>query len=62
VFHAEPATVALQFLASGEAVNLVFTDVVMTGELDGVALVRRVKEEYPNNEVDPDCETAGAAS
>jgi len=31
VFHAESATVALQFLASGEAVDLVFTDIVMPG-------------------------------
>jgi len=51
VFHAESATVALQFLASGEAVDLVFTDLVMPGELDGVALARRVKEEYPNTAV-----------
>ena len=28
-----------------------FTDVVMPGELDGVALARRVKEEYPNTAV-----------
>ena len=51
VFHAESATVALQFLASGEAIDLVFTDIVMPGELDGVALARRVKEEYPDTAV-----------
>ena len=51
VFHAESATVALEFLASGEAVDLVFTDIVMPGELDGVALARRVKEEYPDTAV-----------
>ena len=51
VYHAESATVALQFLASGEAVDLVFTDIVMPGELDGVALARRVKEEYPDTAV-----------
>jgi len=51
VFHAESATLALEFLASGEAVDLVFTDIVMPGELDGVALARRVKEEYPDTAV-----------
>ena len=51
VFLAESAASALQFLASGEAVDLVFTDIVMPGELDGVALARRVKEEYPDTAV-----------
>jgi PAS domain S-box-containing protein len=51
VFHAESAAVALQFLASGEAVDLLLTDLVMPGELDGVALARRVKEEYPDTAV-----------
>ena len=51
VFRAESATVALEFLASGEAVDLVFTDIVMPGELDGVALAHRVKEEYPDTAV-----------
>jgi PAS domain S-box-containing protein len=48
VFLAESAAAALQLLASGETVDLVFTDIVMPGELDGVALARRVKEEYPD--------------
>jgi CheY-like chemotaxis protein len=51
VFHAQSAAAALQFLASGEAVDLVFTDIVMPGELDGVALARRVKVEYPDTAV-----------
>ena len=51
VFHAESATLALEFLASGETVDLVFTDIVMPGELDGVALANRVKEEYPDTAV-----------
>jgi CheY-like chemotaxis protein len=35
-------------LASGEAIDLVFTDVIMPGELDGLALARRIKEDYPD--------------
>jgi PAS domain S-box-containing protein len=51
VFLAQSAASALQFLASGEAVDLMFTDIVMPGELDGVALARRVKVEYPDTAV-----------
>ena len=48
VCHANSAHAALQLLGSGEAVDLVFTDVVMPGELDGVALAGRIKEDYPD--------------
>jgi PAS domain S-box-containing protein len=48
VFYVESAAAAFQLLASGEAIDLVFTDVVMPGELDGLALAHRVKEEYPD--------------
>ena len=48
VLFAHSADAALQLLGSGEAVDLVFTDVVMPGDLDGVALARRVREEYPD--------------
>jgi two-component system NtrC family sensor kinase len=48
VFHVQSAAAALELLASGEAIDLVFTDVVMPGELDGLALARRVKAEYPD--------------
>jgi PAS domain S-box-containing protein len=48
VFRAQSAAAALQLLQSGEAVDLVFSDIIMPGELDGVALARQVKEEYPD--------------
>jgi CheY-like chemotaxis protein len=48
VFRAQSAAAALQLLESGEAVDLVFSDIIMPGELDGIALARRVKEEYPD--------------
>jgi CheY-like chemotaxis protein len=38
----------LQLLASGEVIDLVFTDVVMPGEIDGLALSQRIKKEYPD--------------
>jgi CheY-like chemotaxis protein len=48
VLSVQSAAAALQLLASGEAVDLVFTDIIMPGELDGMALARRVKKEYPD--------------
>jgi CheY-like chemotaxis protein len=48
VFRAQSAAAALQLLQSGEAVDLVFSDIIMPGELDGMALARQVKEEYPD--------------
>jgi CheY-like chemotaxis protein len=48
VFCATSASAALELLASLKAIDLVFTDIVMPGELDGLALARRVKEEYPD--------------
>jgi PAS domain S-box-containing protein len=48
VCQTRSAEAALQLLASGEAIDLVFTDIVMPGELDGVALARRIKQEYPD--------------
>jgi PAS domain S-box-containing protein len=48
VFHVQSARAGLELLAAGEAIDLVFTDVIMPGELDGLALARRIKEEYPD--------------
>jgi PAS domain S-box-containing protein len=48
VFRAQSAAAALQLLQSGEAVDLVFSDIIMPGELDGMALARQVKDEYPD--------------
>jgi PAS domain S-box-containing protein len=47
VLHAQSAEGALALLGTSERIDLVFTDVVMPGELDGLGLVRRVKELYP---------------
>jgi signal transduction histidine kinase len=48
VLNAASPAAALDLLSSGEAIDLVFTDVVMPGEFDGIALARRVRELYPD--------------
>jgi PAS domain S-box-containing protein len=45
---AASAGAALEILASREVIDLVFTDVVMPGEFDGLALAQRINEEYPD--------------
>ncbi len=44
----ESADEALDVLAAGQTINLVFTDVALPGELDGLALARRVTHSYGN--------------
>jgi PAS domain S-box-containing protein len=47
IVEADCAHRALDVLASGEPVDLVLSDVVMPGSLDGVALGKQVRERYP---------------
>ena len=42
------AEAALRALRDGERPDLVFTDIVMAGEMDGLALARRVRAEWPD--------------
>jgi CheY-like chemotaxis protein len=41
------ASDALRYLCSGSPVDILFTDVVLPGEMDGVALARRARELCP---------------
>jgi len=43
----ESASAALARLAAGEFPDAIFTDVVLPGEMDGLALARLVKERHP---------------
>jgi PAS domain S-box-containing protein len=43
----DSALAALKALAAGTAVDVVFSDLVMPGEMDGLGLARRLREEYP---------------
>ena len=47
VCRTSDAMSALGLLAAGEPVDLVFSDIVMPGELDGLGLARRLAREYP---------------
>jgi PAS domain S-box-containing protein len=44
----DTASAALDVLASGKEVNLVFSDVVLPGQTDGLALARTLIERYPH--------------
>ncbi|MCB8823277.1 ATP-binding protein [Microvirga rosea] len=46
VTHAGNAERALDLLGTGEAFDLVFSDIVMPGDLNGVNLARSVREQY----------------
>ena len=43
----DSATAALKVLHSGQAIDLVFTDVMLTGDVDGVALAQTIRTRYP---------------
>jgi PAS domain S-box-containing protein len=45
--EAETAAAALEMLSSGRDIGLVFSDVVLPGQTDGLALARTVTERYP---------------
>jgi len=47
VLMAENAADALQILESGERVDLLFSDIVMAGKIDGLALARLVRQRWP---------------
>jgi PAS domain S-box-containing protein len=48
VFPVQSTAAALQLLESGEPIDMLFTDIVMPGELDGMALAHRIRQEYPD--------------
>ncbi len=51
VIEAANAAEALEVFASGEVVDVVFTDVQMPGAMDGLMLARWVHEYHPHTEV-----------
>jgi CheY-like chemotaxis protein len=51
VFEAANAAEAAAVFASGERVDIVFTDVQMPGAMDGLMLARWVQENYPGTPV-----------
>src|SRR5262245_1612910 len=51
VAEAANAAEALEVFVAGEAVDVVFTDVQMPGDMDGLMLVSWLHEHYPGTEV-----------
>ena len=45
---AKSAEAALKLLAEGTKINLVFSDIVMPGTIDGVGLARELRSQYPD--------------
>ncbi len=46
--YRESADAALKLLADGAKIDLVFSDIVMPGTIDGVGLASEIKSHYPN--------------
>jgi CheY-like chemotaxis protein len=46
--YRESAEAALKLLAEGSSIDLVFSDIVMPGMIDGVGLAKEVRTRYPN--------------
>jgi CheY-like chemotaxis protein len=46
--YGDSAEAALRLLAEGANVDLVFSDIVMPGTMDGVGLAREIQSLYPN--------------
>src|SRR3954470_7821001 len=46
--YRESAEAALKLLEAGTKVDLVFSDIVMPGTIDGVGLAREIRSRYPN--------------
>jgi CheY-like chemotaxis protein len=46
--YRESAEAALKLLAEGASIDLVFSDIVMPGMIDGVGLAKEVRARYPN--------------
>ncbi|HEX3862089.1 MAG TPA: ATP-binding protein [Stellaceae bacterium] len=51
VVEVDNAAAALDVLGSGERFNLVFSDIVMPGDLNGIGLARQVRNKYPQMRV-----------
>jgi PAS domain S-box-containing protein len=49
--YRDSAEAALQFLAEGANIDLIFSDIVMPGTIDGVGLASEVPARYPNLQV-----------
>jgi len=46
--YRESADAALKLLADGTKIDLVFSDIVMPGTIDGVGLASEIRSQYPH--------------